>query len=91
MFVYAKDGKTKGGDFMSSLTLSVPTDLKQRMESFKYINWSEVARQAIINKLHLLARMDKFLSKSSLTQEDTIRIGRTIKKRQWLKTKKLFK
>ena len=76
---------------MSSLTLSVHTDLKDKMELFKYINWSAVARQAIINKLQLLERMDRLLSKSSLTQEDTIRIGRIIKKRQWARTKKLLK
>lgn len=76
---------------MASLTLSIPTDLKHKMESFKYINWSEIARSAIINKLQLLQRMNKLLSKSALTEEDTIRIGRAIKKRQWEHTKKLLK
>lgn len=76
---------------MPSLTLSVPSDLKQRMESFKYINWSAVARQAVINKIELLERMNKLLAKSKLTEEDTIKIGRLIKKRQWLRTEKLIK
>ena len=66
---------------MSSLTLSVPTELKQKMASFKYINWSEVARAAIIHKLQILEKMDKLLSKSTLTEEDTIKYGRTINKR----------
>ena len=74
---------------MSSLTLAIPTDLKRKMREFRYINWSEVARAAIIDKVHLLEKMGKLLSKSALTKEDTIRYGRMIKKRQWAKTKRL--
>lgn len=76
---------------MASLTLSIPTELKRKLAEFKYINWSEVARSSIINKLQLLERMDKLLSKSTLTNEDTIRYGRIIKKKQWARTKKLLK
>jgi len=68
---------------MASLTLAVPTELKQKMDSFKYINWSEVARAAIINKVQILQKMDKLLSKSTLTEEDTIKYGRAINKRIW--------
>jgi hypothetical protein len=75
---------------MASLTLSVPKDLKQKMDSFRYINWSEVARSAIINKIHLLNKMNTLLSKSRISQEDTVNYGRMIKKRQWTKTKKLL-
>lgn len=76
---------------MASLTLSIPTELKHKMESFKYINWSALARQAILNKIELLDRMNKLLSKSALTEEDTLRIGSLIKKRQWQKTKRLLR
>ncbi len=72
---------------MASLTLSVPTDLKHKMESFRYINWSAVARSAIINKIQLLEKMDKLLSKSVLTEEDAIKIGRQINKRIWKRHK----
>lgn len=75
---------------MASLTLSVPKDLKQKMDAFRYINWSEVARAAIINKIQLLNKMDSLLSYSRLSQEDTVIYGRMIKKRQWAKTKKLL-
>lgn len=72
---------------MASLTLAVPTELKQKMDSFKYINWSEVARVAIINKVQILQRMDKLLSKSVLTHEGTIKYGRVINKHIWKKHK----
>ena len=72
---------------MASLTLAVPEELKQKMASFKYINWSEVARAAILYKLQVLEKMDKLLSKSTLTEEDTIKYGRAINKRIWKKHK----
>lgn len=72
---------------MASLTLSVPAELKQKMASFKYINWSEVARAAILDKVQILERMDKLLSKSTLTQEDTVTYGREVNKRIWKRHK----
>jgi len=72
---------------MASLTLAVPEELKQKMASFKYINWSEVARAAILHKLQILEKMDKLLSKSTLTEKDTIKYGRTTNKRIWKRHK----
>ncbi|MCX5704210.1 MAG: hypothetical protein NT066_06960 [Candidatus Omnitrophica bacterium] len=72
---------------MASLTLSIPTELKRKMAEFKYINWSEVARHSILNKLQLLEKMDRLLSKSSLTEEDTIKYGSLINKRIWKRHK----
>lgn len=76
---------------MSSLTLSMPESLKRKMKELKYINWSEVARAAIIDKIQLLKKMEKLLSKSTLTEEDAVKYGRMIKKRQWSKTKTMLK
>ncbi len=76
---------------MSSLTLSISENLKRKMTELKYINWSEVARAAIIDKIRLLQKMDKLLSKSAFTEEDTVKYGRMIKKRQWSKTKDMLK
>jgi hypothetical protein len=72
---------------MSSLTLSIPAEIRQKMRSFKYINWSAVAREAIINKIELLERMNKLLAKSKLTEKETIEYGRLINKRIWKKHK----
>ena len=76
---------------MSSLTLSVPDELKHKMEKFKYINWSEISRAAIIDKIKFLEKMNKLFSRSALTKDDTIKYGRMIKKRQWAKTKRMLK
>jgi hypothetical protein len=51
---------------MPNITLAIPEDLKKKMDHFKEINWSEVARQAIREKTLLLERMNQMLSGSTL-------------------------
>lgn len=51
---------------MPNMTLSIPEDLRERMDKFKEMNWSEVARQAIWEKTNLLERMSQMLSRSTL-------------------------
>ncbi len=55
---------------MPNMTLAIPADLKEKMDHFREINWSEVARQAINQKVLLLERMNHLLSKSKLNQAD---------------------
>lgn len=66
---------------MPNLTLAIPSELKEKMDHFKEINWSEVARQAIQEKTLLLERMNQLLSKSSLTAADIRKHSTIIKKR----------
>lgn len=70
---------------MTNLTLSIPDDLKAKMSQFPEINWSEVARQAILEKTRVLGQMQALFSKSQLTEHDTLTIGREIKRRMWKK------
>ena len=63
---------------MVTLTIAVPSELKQRMDSFAEINWSEIARQAFAEKIGDLEFLKKFKAKSTLTQEDAIRLGRKV-------------
>ena len=66
---------------MSSLTLAIPDDLRAKMKRFPEINWSEVARQAILEKTRVLERMQGLLSHSMLSDTDALDYGRTIKQR----------
>ena len=63
---------------MVSITLAVPSELKHDMDEFPEINWSHVAREAIRRKIVLLRRFREFTSKSELTDEDAIRLGREV-------------
>ncbi len=65
---------------MSTITLSVPEDLKREMDEFKEMNWSEVARAAIREKVAQLAILKSITAKSKLTEKDALEIGRKINK-----------
>ncbi len=64
---------------MSSVTLSVPKELKQKMALFPEMNWSAVARKAILERIKFMEKMDKQLSKSRLSKEDTLSLGKKVK------------
>ena len=72
---------------MPNMTLAIPTDLKEKMDHFKEINWSEVARQAINQKVSFLEKMNKFFSKSKLNDSDIERVATQIKKSVFRKHK----
>ena len=65
---------------MPTITLSVPEDLKREMDEFKEMNWSEVARAAIREKVSQLAILKAITAKSKLTEKDALEIGRKINK-----------
>ncbi len=65
---------------MPNMTLAIPADLKEKMDHFKEINWSEVARQAINHKVVLLEKMNKLFSKSKLTDGDIQKYSTKIKR-----------
>ncbi len=63
---------------MVTMTLAVPEELKNRMDSFPEINWSEVARQSFAQKIRDLEIIRKFKSESTMTEEDALRLGRKV-------------
>ncbi len=65
---------------MPIITLSVPSDLKEEMDKTKFINWSEIAREAIRERISQLAILNSIVKKSKLTKEDALEIGREINK-----------
>lgn len=65
---------------MVSITLSVPEELKTEMDGHPEMNWSEIARQAIKEKITILKKMDLLLSKSKLTEKDALEIGKKVNK-----------
>ncbi len=65
---------------MTNMTLALPEDLHKIMRKHKQIKWSEVAREAIKKEAEKLELMDRILSKSELTEEDALEIGRKVNK-----------
>jgi len=66
---------------MTTMTLAVPEELKKKMDSFQEMNWSEVARQAFKQKVEDLEFLRKFKSKSTMTEEDALKLGAEINKK----------
>jgi len=66
---------------MPSITVNVDNDLKERMEKRPEINWSEVTRQAIQEKIETLELMDELTSESELTERDVQEIADKINER----------
>lgn len=69
---------------MSTITLSIPEDLKREMEEFKEMNWSEVARAAIRERVAQLAILKALTAKSKLTEKEAdllaLKLGIKIRK-----------
>lgn len=66
---------------MVTMTLSVPKELKKKMESFPEINWSEVARQAFKQKIEDMDFLRKFKAKSTLTEKEALMLGKELNKK----------
>jgi len=60
---------------MPSITVNVDADLKERMEKHPEINWSEVTRQAIQEKIETLEVVDELTRESELTESDVQEIA----------------
>jgi predicted transcriptional regulator len=63
---------------MPTITVNVDDDLKERMENHPEINWSEVTRQAIEEKIEALEVMDELTSESEITESDVQEIAEKI-------------
>ena len=65
---------------MVNVTLSIPNELKQKMDTFAEINWSAVAREAFDEKIKDMEFIKKFKAKSTITEEDTLKWGAGLNK-----------
>ena len=66
---------------MPNMTLSIPVELKSKMDRFKEINWSEVARQAIFQKTLLMDKMNQMMSSSKISEPETLYEARKINRK----------
>ena len=73
---------------MPTLTLAVPADLKSAMDSLPELNWSEVARKAIAQKVAEYRLFKSIVAKSKLTEKDALEIGSKINEEMYREYKK---
>jgi len=67
---------------MVTITLSLPEDIKKKMDRFAWLNWSAIAREAFMKRmrqLEILEKFDKDFEKSKLSDEECVRLGRELR------------
>lgn len=63
---------------MPNVTLSIPSQVYEKMKKHSEIRWSDVVRKSILEKIDDLELMDKLTKKSKLTQHDVEEIAQKI-------------
>lgn len=64
---------------MVNVTVSVPVEMKKRMDEYAIINWSEVARQAFAEQLKRLEMLKAISAKSKATEQDVEDLSKKVK------------
>lgn len=65
---------------MTTMTLAISVELKHKLEAFPEINWSEVARQAFMQKIKDLEFLKQFKAESKMTEEEALKLGKEVRK-----------
>ena len=76
---------------MPNITLSIPNELKAKLDELPELNFSESMRQFLEEKVKralLLKKLDKMLENSELTEEDCLKLGDKVKEGMWKRYKK---
>ena len=64
---------------MAELRIRIPEDLKMKMEKFG-VDWSPIIRRMIEDEIRNLAKIEEIISKSRMTEEDALELGKKINK-----------
>lgn len=70
---------------MPLMSVMIPPALKQEMENLPEINWSEIVRQAIHQRIEDMKCLKELTRNSRLTENDSIHLSRAAKKSVALK------
>lgn len=63
---------------MVNMTLAISDELKRQMDELKFVNWSEVARAAIKEKIIEFQLFQSVAKKSRLTEKEALELGKKI-------------
>jgi hypothetical protein len=78
---------------MASVTFAVDNSLKEEIEKFPWVNWSNVVREEAIRREHKQRDFEEFrkiVSKSKLTEKDVAELAEKINRGMHEKLKKLY-
>jgi hypothetical protein len=78
---------------MTTVTLTFSDDVKSELRRFSWVNWSELAREELLMQEKTREDFERFkaiVSKSKLTEEDAIELGRKVSESLHKRYKKLY-
>lgn len=67
---------------MVTITLSLPEEVKKRMDRFEWLNWSAIAREAFLKRMKQIEILEKFnkdFEKSKLSDDECVKLGRELR------------
>lgn len=64
---------------MPTLTLAVPEELKNEMDKLPELNWSEIARKAISERVKEYKLFKSIVAKSKMTEKDADELANKVK------------
>jgi hypothetical protein len=70
---------------MATITLSIPEDVRKKMKRFDQVNWSSIARKAVIAQIAEIERKEKLRALLKKEEKDlawTIDLGSQMKKKR---------
>jgi len=76
---------------MVSITISIDEKSRQEMQKFSWINWSEVARNILLDRLKKQEELEKLkslLENSKLSEEDIIELSKKARKGRFKELRK---
>ena len=69
---------------MATATLTVSDDVKEELNNFSWINWSEIARESFLERLRrdkAFEKFDEILKNSKMTDELAFKLADELKKK----------
>lgn len=75
---------------MGEFVVKIPEELERTIKEFPEVDWGKLARNAIREKAVKLSLLKSIASKSKLTEEDALELGREVNKGLHERYKKLY-
>ncbi len=75
---------------MGEFVVKIPEDIEKTIKAFPEVDWSKLARDALREKVMKLSLLNSIMSKSKLTDEDALELGRMVNKGLHARYKKLY-
>jgi len=63
---------------VANMTLAISAELKKEMDKLAFVNWSEIARTAIKEKVIQFQVIEEITKNSKFTEKDALELGKKV-------------